>query len=622
MGGLIEFQTGPIADIGSQTMNQKAVWDGIWESTKARISATAAEALDAATGIEPGGARPGVQPQVHAVQPERAAAGPGREPDRLDRHRDQRPDGQHHPRRRLSRDGARRRSSGRGTGRATSPSTPGCSRRRETLMARRPEQPAKDPDRRVDASRPAAFGTVPGRRRRRGPDGRLDRADPDPVSAGSGPRWPTSRWPRRTAKELATDAEAGDRGDRPARADARTERHGGGRPWQGASPRRGRRSSACGPEMLRAKAEQLRQFGIDAGWRGSQLAASADEVGAQRGAPYAAYRDRVTPTATWLRDLESPANTTADGLDGAAGAGDRARMVLAQQEQMLAELAVRPTTTRRRVRGGRGAGVGRGEPGHRRGDPGVRGHRAAGARHRAGGGRRAGGAAPGRAPALRAPAGPGVRGRRRCGRPRCRAPRTAAARCSGRRRGRSPGSCQDPTTGNLIDPATGREVDAGGRFLDPITGQPFGDAVAVRHPAGGAGGRGGRPAPGWRRSGPVRVRRPAAGLIGPAAGPGAGRARCRWGRRVRVRAAGSCRSCRRDGGASGRWVAAGRGARRFAGLYGGTVPPSLVGPNPADRELSQTAAHNLEHRAAVAQRYAAIASGQAAGAGSDSFRHR
>jgi hypothetical protein len=50
MGGLIEFQTGPIGDIGSQTMNQKAVWDGIWESTRARISATAAEALDAATG--------------------------------------------------------------------------------------------------------------------------------------------------------------------------------------------------------------------------------------------------------------------------------------------------------------------------------------------------------------------------------------------------------------------------------------------------------------------------------------------------------------------------------------------------------------------------------------------
>jgi hypothetical protein len=50
MGGLIEFQTGGIADIGSQTLNQKSVWDGIWENTKAQISATAAEALDAATG--------------------------------------------------------------------------------------------------------------------------------------------------------------------------------------------------------------------------------------------------------------------------------------------------------------------------------------------------------------------------------------------------------------------------------------------------------------------------------------------------------------------------------------------------------------------------------------------
>ena len=38
------------------------------------------------------------------------------------------------------------------------------------------------------------------------------------------------------------------------------------------------------------------------------------------------------------------------------------------------------------------------------------------------------------------------------------------------------GFVQDPTTGNLIDPATGRQADAGGRFLDPITGQPFGPA--------------------------------------------------------------------------------------------------------------------------------------------------
>ena len=50
MGGLIEFQTGQIADIGSQTLNQRSQWDAIWESTRARISATASEALDVATG--------------------------------------------------------------------------------------------------------------------------------------------------------------------------------------------------------------------------------------------------------------------------------------------------------------------------------------------------------------------------------------------------------------------------------------------------------------------------------------------------------------------------------------------------------------------------------------------
>ena len=52
-------------------------------------------------------------------------------------------------------------------------------------------------------------------------------------------------------------------------------------------------------------------------------------------------------------------------------------------------------------------------------------------------------------------------------------------------------------------------------------------------------------------------------------------------------------------------------AGRIAGLYGGAVPPSLSGRNPAIGELAQTAARNLEHRAGVAQRYAAIASGQA-----------
>ena len=109
------------------------------------------------------------------------------------------------------------------------------------------------------------------------------------------------------------------------------------------------------PEILRTKAEQLRQFGIDTRLAGSQLAASADEVGAQRGAPYAAYQQRVVPTAAWLRGLEAPATSTAGGLDGAAEAGDRARMVLAQQEQVLAERRLsrgrrRPSSRPRRRR--------------------------------------------------------------------------------------------------------------------------------------------------------------------------------------------------------------------------------------------------------------------------------
>ena len=91
--------TGQIADIGSQTLNQRSQWDAIWESARARISATASEALDVATGGGLQERNDEYQPQVGALQPERAAAGPGREPDRIHRVGDQRPDGQHHPRR-------------------------------------------------------------------------------------------------------------------------------------------------------------------------------------------------------------------------------------------------------------------------------------------------------------------------------------------------------------------------------------------------------------------------------------------------------------------------------------------------------------------------------------------
>lgn len=50
MGGLIEFRTGEISNIGSQTLSQQGEWDAVWERCRSRISATASEALDTHTG--------------------------------------------------------------------------------------------------------------------------------------------------------------------------------------------------------------------------------------------------------------------------------------------------------------------------------------------------------------------------------------------------------------------------------------------------------------------------------------------------------------------------------------------------------------------------------------------
>lgn len=49
-GGLIEFRTGEISTIGSQTLSQQGEWDAVWDRCRSRISATASEALDTATG--------------------------------------------------------------------------------------------------------------------------------------------------------------------------------------------------------------------------------------------------------------------------------------------------------------------------------------------------------------------------------------------------------------------------------------------------------------------------------------------------------------------------------------------------------------------------------------------
>ena len=67
-------------------------------------------------------------------------------------------------------------------------------------------------------------------------------------------------------------------------------------------------------------------------------------------------------------------------------------------------------------------------------------------------------------------------------------------------------------------------------------------------------------------------------------------------------------------GGAGAGFAASRGrtgSGSIAGLYGGVVPPSLAGRNPAAAQLRQQAAENLSTTAGTAQRYAAIASGQA-----------
>ncbi|HVH23181.1 MAG TPA: hypothetical protein VNA11_12060 [Pseudonocardia sp.] len=345
------------------------------------------------------------------------------------------------------------------------------------------------------------------------------------------------------------------------------------------------------PDELTAKAGQLREIGIDLRLCGSELGASADEVGSQVGRPYATYRDRVTPTATYLRELQNPTNTVAEGLDRSATAGKQAGMVLAEQEQLLAELASRPTTTPAQFAAAEAqalAVVNRAIDAVSQAYAAITPPTPAaapvvvagpGARDGAGLGGTTGNAAQAAlGGAVLAGAGPG----------------TSAV--LGPEAGALAGFVADPLSGNLIDPASGREVDAGGRFVDPITGEPFGEpspfATRLEGLVGG-------PAAGG-------VGLPPAGALGPAvAGPvGAGAGAVGGG------GVGGAVPFPPPAG-FGAAVGARGEAGRIAGLYGGAVPPSLSGRNPAIGELAQTAARNLEHRAGVAQRYAAIASGQA-----------
>ena len=157
------------------------------------------------------------------------------------------------------------------------------------------------------------------------------------------------------------------------------------------------------------------------------------------------------------------------------------------------------------------------------------------------------------------------------------------------------GFVQDPTSGNLIDPATGRQADASGRFLDPITGEPFGPASPFVSRLEGLDG-GVSPVGGLLGGVPGGLGA-APGALAPVAGAGgagsfAGGAGFVPGGALPFLGAGGAAVGAGFGTAAGR----GRGGSgSFAALYGGVVPPSLAGNNPAAAQLRQQAATNLQH---------------------------
>ncbi|MGZ8750096.1 MAG: hypothetical protein ACXWYP_04365 [Pseudonocardia sp.] len=385
------------------------------------------------------------------------------------------------------------------------------------------------------------------------------------------------------------------------------------------------------PATLRAKAGEVRRFGSASISAGTTLRASADRLGAQRGAPYQAYRERVSPTAGWLADLGRPTADTGAAIEGAAGAAERAQMVLAQQEEALARYAVNPSTTAAALAAAEaqalavlngaigevtsayqailpppptpapvvaaGAGTSATSAGS-----GPVGGALGGAAAGLAAGLPNGGAERGGAGVDGAAAGSGAGG----------AVGSAVGAALGPTSGPFAGFVQDPTSGNLVDPATGRQADASGRFLDPITGEPFGPVSPFVSRLEGLDG-GVSPVGGLLGGVPGGLGT-APGALAPVAGAGgagsfAGGAGFVPGGALPFLGAGGA------GVGAGFGTAAGRGrggSGSFAALYGGVVPPSLSGNNPAAAQLRQQAATNLSTMAGTAQRYTAIASGQAA----------
>jgi hypothetical protein len=316
--------------------------------------------------------------------------------------------------------------------------------------------------------------------------------------------------------------------------------------------------SSVDPGGLGTMATGFRGLGSAAVQAGSTLTGSAADVGAQHGEPYAAYEARLAPVGGWLQQVQGPITETAAQLDNAKTVSERAQWVMAQVLAALARYGASQTNP-----AAAGAAMAAAEAqALAQLNPEIEKMSAAFAAIQPmdpgtapvqnGGGGGTGTSDSSSSSAGQAgtvPAGSG----------------TVSSGAVGPQSGPYAGWVQDPTTGNLVDPATGREVDAGGRFVDPVTGEPFGDpseyASRLEGLQGGVGPAGGGPA----------GLPPAPTGIGPATGTGMG---------------------------------------AIAGYYGGMIPPSLAGPNPAASQLRQKAKENLELRADTAQRYAAIATGQ------------
>jgi hypothetical protein len=324
---------------------------------------------------------------------------------------------------------------------------------------------------------------------------------------------------------------------------------------------------------LRTLGERLKVLGERSAASGRTLSGSAREVGAQRGEPYRAYQQRLDPVGAWMSSVQGPATATSTSVANAATVADQAKATAARIVESLSRYGVgltNPATAGAQMAAAEAqalqllnaeidkisaaygqvrtpdAGTAPVRDGATGADPagttGAGGATMLPASARSGGGPDGAGGAGGAADAAE-----------------------GAAPSLGPDTGQYAGWVQDPNTGNLVDPATGREVDPSGRFVDPVTGAPFGEAADYASRLEGITGTGG-----------------GAGVLGPVGGVGL------------APLAGS-------GGGGG---IGGFGAGGFAGLYGGVVPPSLAGNNPAASQLRQKAADNLALKAGAARRYA------------------